>query len=73
MANNNINPNNFQLPSGPSKKTPQQAVWEIVAYIKAGIILTFWLILATAMLGLGYVALQAVLWGVRVTIRALGL
>jgi hypothetical protein len=74
MANNQNNPNSFQLPqAGPSKRSPQQVVSEIVAYIKAGITLTFWLILAGAMLGTAYVALQAILWAVNVTLRAVGL
>jgi hypothetical protein len=72
MTNNN--PNNFQLPSAePSEKTPQQKVSEIVAYIKAGITLTFYLILVTIICGLGYVVLRITLWAAGTVLRAIGL
>ena len=71
MANNHNNPNNFQLPS--SRKSPQQVVSEIVAYIRAGITLILWLALITMALGLGYIALQGTLFAVRITLRAIGL
>ena len=71
MANNHNNPDNFQLPS--QKKTPQQVISEITAYIRAGITLILWLALITIALGLGYIVLQGTLFAVKITLIALGL
>jgi hypothetical protein len=72
--NNDQNQDNFQLtPVIQEKQSPQETVSEIIAYIKAGITLTFYLMLVTIVLGIGYIVLRVTLWAASTVVKALGL
>ena len=56
----------------PQQRNPQQIAGVIADYVRAGITIATWVVLGALALGSAYVALRAVLWGVRVATQALG-
>ena len=72
MNQNINNPKNQALfPSAARKRTPQEIVDSIVLWIKAGITLTQWLVLAAVTVALAFVAIKGTLYGVRLILRAI--
>jgi len=74
MDNNTNNQNDFQINSSKSQnKTLIDIICELVAHIKAGITLIFYLIMITIALGVGYVVLRITVWAANTIVRAIGL
>lgn len=60
------------LPAPPPPKGPGAIVIRIGDYVKHGVIMVLWTLVAAAALGALYVGLRAIYWAVNWTSQALG-
>ena len=58
-------------PNAPSK--PQQIAQTMADFVRSGLLIVFWLVVAAAGLGAAYIALHAVMWAINLSRSALGL
>ena len=61
------------LPYRGPKLTPGEIVALVGMYVRAFVVLVFWIVSAAAATGAGYVALRALWWAAREVTRAIGI
>ena len=67
-----LNQNSLPVPPQQNPSGPRRAASVVGDYVRAGMTITAWIILAAFTAGAAYVCLRAVLWAVKLIQNALG-
>ena len=73
-ANTQNNPNQPQMfPQPPQRKSPVQFASVIADHIRAGLIVTAWIVLAALGIGVAYICICSLIWAIKQAQTALGI